>query len=117
MATTMKKKLRVSRVWIFRLASVSCFCIIEIRIYFQAQPHISPHCLLGLSGGFPCQPFSNMSTQPGMNCEIGRGLLFQEIIGVLKISKPKAFLLENVPGLYGMTETFEYIVRAFEDSG
>lgn len=70
-----------------------------------------------LVGGFPCQPFSSMSTQPGMECETGRGLLFQEIVRVLKISKPKAFLLENVPGLYGMQETFEFIVRAFEDPG
>jgi DNA (cytosine-5)-methyltransferase 1 len=58
-----------------------------------------------------------MSTQPGMDCETGRGLLFQEIIRMLKISKPKAFLLENVPGLYGMKDTFEHIVCAFEDSG
>lgn len=58
-----------------------------------------------------------MSTQPGLECEKGRGVLFQEIVRVLKVSKPKAFLVENVPGLYGMRETFEYIVRSFEDSG
>ncbi len=67
--------------------------------------------------GFPCQPFSNMSNQPGFNCEKGRGMLFQQIVRVLNISKPKAFLLENVPGLRDMEETFRQILVAFQESG
>lgn len=67
--------------------------------------------------GFPCQPFSNMSTQPGFNCEKGRGLLFQQIVRVLNISKPKAFLFENVPGLRDMEEAHNHILRAFQESG
>ena len=58
-----------------------------------------------------------MSEQPGFNCEKGRGLLFQQIVRVLKISKPKAFLLENVPGLRDMKETYQHILGAFEESG
>ena len=46
---------------------------------------------------FPCQPFSGLGDQPGVNDEKGR--LFLEITRLLSHHKPKAFLLENVPGL------------------
>lgn len=68
-----------------------------------------------LVGGFPCQPFSALGDQPGMN--IPDGNLFQQIVRVLQVSKPSAFLLENVPGLLEMKDTFDIIVKAFEDSG
>ena len=58
-----------------------------------------------------------MSTQPGFNCEKGRGLLFQQIVRVLDISKPRAFLLENVPGLRDMEETFQHILGSFQAAG
>lgn len=67
--------------------------------------------------GFPCQPFSNMSTQPGFHCEKGRGLLFQQIVRVLDVSKPKAFLFENVPGLRDMDETCQHILGSFQAAG
>jgi DNA (cytosine-5)-methyltransferase 1 len=69
-----------------------------------------------LVGGFPCQPFSALGQQPGLNCPKA-GNLFLEIVRVLRVSKPKAFLLENVPGLVGMHETFKTIVTALEDVG
>ena len=72
---------------------------------------------MAVRAGFPCQPFSNMSNQPGFNCEKGRGLLFQQIVRVLDISKPKAFLFENVPGLRDMDETFQHILGSFQASG
>ncbi|CAJ1447021.1 unnamed protein product [Effrenium voratum] len=53
-------------------------------------------------GGFPCQPFSALGTQPAFND--GRGLLFHEIVRVLRASHAKAFLLENVPGLLNCDE-------------
>jgi DNA (cytosine-5)-methyltransferase 1 len=68
-----------------------------------------------LVGGFPCQPFSAMGEQPGLECE--KGNLFTEIVRVLKVSKPKAFLLENVPGLLQMKDTLHTIVAALEDAG
>jgi len=40
-----------------------------------------------------------------------------EIVRLLRVSKPKAFLLENVPGLVGMDETFRTIVSALEEEG
>eukprot|EP00438_Fugacium_kawagutii_P031141 Skav201765 [mRNA] locus=scaffold1973:459868:467663:- [translate_table: standard] len=73
-----------------------------------------------LVAGFPCQPFSSLGDQPAFDDE--RGLLFRQIVRILKASKAfglqhavatggwkerspgtpllaKTFLLENVPGL------------------
>mmetsp|Transcript_27884 Transcript_27884/g.67839 ORF Transcript_27884/g.67839 Transcript_27884/m.67839 type:complete len:516 (+) Transcript_27884:55-1602(+) len=68
-------------------------------------------------GGFPCQPFSALGNQAGFDCEKGRGHLFLEIIRLMNKSRPKGFLLENVPGLLTMKETFEAIVEAFDKAG
>lgn len=68
-------------------------------------------------GGFPCQPFSVLGDQAGFDCEKGRGQLFLEIIRLMNKSRPKGFLLENVPGLLTMKETFEAIVEAFGKTG
>lgn len=56
---------------------------------------IPPHDLL--VGGFPCQPFSALGLQPGLSDD--KGLLFTQIVRVLRVRKPRAFLLENVPGI------------------
>ena len=50
-----------------------------------------------LLAGFPCQPFSNAGQKKGFKDT--RGTLFYEISRIIKFHKPKAFLLENVPGL------------------
>lgn len=50
-----------------------------------------------LLGGFPCQAFSSAGKRMGF--EDARGTLFFEIARILKESKPKGFLLENVRGL------------------
>jgi DNA (cytosine-5)-methyltransferase 1 len=68
-----------------------------------------------LVAGFPCQPFSSLGQQPGLSCP--KGNLFLEIVRVLQISKPQAFLLENVPGLLQMTESIQVIVEALEKTG
>ena len=68
-----------------------------------------------LVGGFPCQPFSSLGQQPGLDCPDGH--LFLQIVRVLRISQPSTFLLENVPGLLQMTDTVKVIVQALEDCG
>jgi DNA (cytosine-5)-methyltransferase 1 len=68
-----------------------------------------------LVGGFPCQPFSALGKQPGLECE--KGHLFLQIVRFLQISRPKSFLLENVPGLQSMNETYQTVLSAFEDAG
>lgn len=50
-----------------------------------------------LLAGFPCQPFSSAGSRKGFTDT--RGTLFFSIEEILKVKKPKAFLLENVEGL------------------
>lgn len=68
-----------------------------------------------LVGGFPCQPFSSLGEQPGLECP--KGNLFLQIVRVLQHSQPKAFLLENVPGLLSLTENYTTIVDALTNAG
>jgi DNA-cytosine methyltransferase len=92
---------------------------IDIPIHgdiFDIPDDAFPKTLDLLVGGFPCQPFSALGEQPGFHCPKS-GNLFLEIVRVLNISRPKAFLLENVPGLLTMTETYNTIVKSFEEAG
>ena len=70
-----------------------------------------------LVAGFPCQPFSSLGDQSGFDCKKGRGYLYLEIVRVLCRSKPKAFLLENVQGLFRMRETLNSIVESLKQAG
>lgn len=54
-----------------------------------------------LTGGFPCQAFSVIGKGQGVNDEQGRGLLFNDIIRIAEVKKPKYMILENVKGLLG----------------
>ncbi|MCA9359083.1 DNA cytosine methyltransferase [Candidatus Kaiserbacteria bacterium] len=62
-----------------------------------------------LTGGFPCQPFSQAGYKKGF--EDTRGTLFYDIVEIIKAKKPKAFFLENVRHLYKHDngKTFETI--------
>lgn len=51
-----------------------------------------------LCAGFPCQPFSKAGGQQGLECPQW-GDLFDYIIKILRIHKPKYFIIENVPNL------------------
>lgn len=64
-----------------------------------------------LLGGFPCQPFSYAGKRKGFGDT--RGTLFFEIERILEKYQPKAFLLENVRGLYTHDggRTFETIME------
>lgn len=53
-----------------------------------------------LTGGFPCQPFSSAGKKEGIRD--ARGTLFQLIVDVLKMRRPKFFVLENVKRLLTM---------------
>ena len=50
-----------------------------------------------LTGGFPCQPFSQAGHKKGFD-DI-RGTLFFDIVRILNEKRPKAFFIENVRGL------------------
>ena len=49
------------------------------------------------TGGFPCQPFSQVGLGKGE--QDTRGTLFHNILEICKIKRPKHILLENVKGL------------------
>ena len=68
-------------------------------------------------GGFPCQPFSYAGKRKGFGDT--RGTLFFEIERILQKYQPKAFLLENVRGLYTHDEgrTFDTIMSKLHDLG
>ena len=51
-----------------------------------------------LTGGFPCQPFSQAGK--GLGFEDTRGTLFFNIAEILRVKRPQMFLLENVKQLY-----------------
>lgn len=70
-----------------------------------------------LLAGFPCQPFSYAGKRRGFGDT--RGTLFFEIERILKKYRPKAFLLENVRGLYTHDggRTFETIIEKLHDLG
>ncbi|WP_246523894.1 DNA cytosine methyltransferase [Gemmata palustris] len=53
-----------------------------------------------LTGGFPCQPFSSAGKKEGTRD--ARGTLFELIVDVLKMRRPKFFVLENVKRLLTM---------------
>jgi DNA (cytosine-5)-methyltransferase 1 len=70
-----------------------------------------------LSGGPPCQPFSKSGLRKGI--EDDRGRLFERYLEYLQVIKPKAFILENVRGLYSSSkgEDFRVILNLFEETG
>lgn len=51
-----------------------------------------------LCAGFPCQPFSKAGDQKGLECPQW-GNLFDFVIGILRLKKPRYFIIENVPNL------------------
>jgi len=66
-----------------------------------------------LCAGFPCQPFSQAGNKKGFR-DYRNGNLFFSIEKILKIKKPKAFILENVSHLknHDNGRTFETISQS-----
>lgn len=70
-----------------------------------------------LLAGFPCQPFSYAGKRKGFGDT--RGTLFFEVERILELYQPRAFLLENVRGLYTHDNgrTFKTIISKLHDLG
>lgn len=51
-----------------------------------------------LCAGFPCQPFSKAGDQKGLECPQW-GDLFDYVVEILELKKPRYFIIENVPNL------------------
>ena len=68
-----------------------------------------------LTGGFPCQPFSQAGHKKGFNET--RGTLFFDRVNILDKKKPKAFFLENVRYLFKHDDgkTFKTIEKVLKE--
>ena len=71
-----------------------------------------------LLAGFPCQPFSIIGDKEGFNHET-QGTLFFNIENILRVKKPKAFMLENVRNLtaHDQGRTFRIILSHLQNLG
>jgi len=73
-----------------------------------------------LIGGFPCQSFSiSAQNPPRLGYKDERGMLFFEMVKILKERQPRFFIAENVKGLLSANrgKAFPMIVNEFKDAG
>ena len=70
-----------------------------------------------VAGGVPCQAWSVAGSKKGFDDP--RGKLWQDCIRLVKKSKPKSFIFENVKGLYDPRnkESLNLIISEFEKCG
>jgi len=75
-----------------------------------------PSCDL-IIGGFPCQDFSVVWKQPGL--EGDRGNLYKYYLRFIEAKKPKAFVAENVKGLLTANKgkAIKEIIKGFSNAG
>ena len=70
--------------------------------------------------GFPCQSFSiSAQNPPRLGYKDERGMLFFEMVKILKMKKPRFFIAENVKGLLSANkgQAFPMIISEFESAG
>lgn len=53
-----------------------------------------------LFAGFPCQPFSQMGSELGVDDMLGRGELIFDLVEIIREKQPDYFVLENVKKFY-----------------
>lgn len=73
-----------------------------------------------LIGGFPCQSFSiSAQNPPRLGYKDERGMLFFEMVRILKERHPRFFIAENVKGILSANKgkAFPMIIQEFKDAG
>lgn len=73
-----------------------------------------------LIGGFPCQSFSiSAQNPPRLGYKDERGMLFFEMVKILRERRPRFFIAENVKGLLSANKgkAFPMIIEKFENAG
>lgn len=73
-----------------------------------------------LIGGFPCQSFSlSAQNPPRLGYKDERGMLFFEMVKILKVKQPRVFIAENVKGLLSANnkKAFPMIIKEFSNVG
>ena len=71
-----------------------------------------------LCAGFPCQPFSKAGDQKGLDCPQW-GNLFDYVVAILTLKKPRFFIVENVPNLirHNQGKTWSFICDQLKEAG
>ncbi len=84
---------------------------VDCRDIHNVQPEEIPDFDV-LLAGFPCQAFSVAVYRQGFYDEKGRGVLFFELVRIIKSKKPEIVFLENVKNLVGHDKgnTFRVII-------
>jgi len=73
-----------------------------------------------LIGGFPCQSFSiSAQNPPRLGYKDERGMLFFEMVKILKERQPRFFIAENVKGILSANKgkAFPMMLKEFRDAG
>lgn len=72
-----------------------------------------------VTGGAPCQPFSNIGKREGIQDSKNGGDLFQEFVRIVTGVMPKAFIFENVVGItqHKHIEVLNYMKSCLRNSG
>tara|TARA_B110000116_G_C16800349_1_gene569977 strand:- start:3738 stop:4919 length:1182 start_codon:yes stop_codon:yes gene_type:complete len=117
------------------LTKLGCNCILacdvdkacreNYKLNYNTDPHpdirkINPNDINErvdiICGGFPCQTFSNAGKKKMFDDD--RGLLFDEIIRIANVTKPKFMFLENVKHILkvGDGKVIEYIKKKLDDN-
>jgi DNA (cytosine-5)-methyltransferase 1 len=88
----------------------------DIRLAIDGASHI-PNSADVVVGGFPCQDFSLAGKRQGLN--VIRGQLYLSMVEVVRQTKPKIFLAENVKGLLTWEKglALETITKDFKELG
>ena len=91
---------------------------VDCRDIHDVMPEELPDFDVMLAG-FPCQAFSVAGYRKGFEDEKGRGILFFELIRIIKNKQPAIVFLENVKNLVGHDNgnTFRVIREALEENG
>jgi DNA (cytosine-5)-methyltransferase 1 len=78
----------------------------------ETLPHVDM-----LVGGVPCQSWSVAGKMKGFDDP--RGQLWNDVIRLVRLSKPKIFMFENVKGLAGQKNryNFDHILNSFRNEG
>lgn len=101
-------------------------CRINYKENYDIEPHINvcnitPQDIKGdvdiICGGFPCQPFSNGGKKRTFSDK--RGLLFDEIMRLAQLTKPKFMFLENVKHILKVNDgqVIQYIESEIKNNG
>ncbi len=100
-------------------------CRANYKLNYGIEPHpdvkkINPEEITQnidiICGGFPCQAFSNAGKKKMFDDD--RGLLFDEIIRLANVKKPRFMFLENVKHILkvGEGKVIEYIKQKLDDN-